>query len=180
MRYRSPIAITGMALALAACSGSAGGDAEAAGAATVDEAAVAEDGREGPIDYVKDIGLLEEGMDAQLNERLAAFHAETGHEVHIAVILSTDDTDIEQKAAEMVGERGIGAGGALILIAAADEAIAIVPATGAHEALTREFTDATESEMAAHFDAGEVSEGFDSAVDALTARLGGVERIAAR
>lgn len=177
MRYQGPIAVAGMALALAACSGDAGGDAEAAEAATVDAAA---DARDESIDYVKDIGLLEDGMDAELSERLAAFHEETGHEVHIAVILSTDDTDIEEKAAEMIAERGIGAGGALILIAAADEAIAIVPAPGADDVLTREFTDATESEMAAHFDAGEVSDGFNGAVDALTARFTGTERIAAR
>jgi uncharacterized membrane protein YgcG len=166
-----------MALALAACSGDAGGDAEATQTAAVDAAAEA---REESIDYVKDIGLLTDGMDAELSERLAAFHAETGHEVHIAVILTTDDTDIEQKATEMVVERGIGAGGALILIAAADEAIAIVPAPGAEQALTPEFIDATETEMAARFDAGEVSDGFNGAVDALTARLGGAERIAAR
>ncbi|MGJ8537385.1 MAG: TPM domain-containing protein [Parasphingopyxis sp.] len=157
-------------LALAACSSGEAGEAEA-GAAAEQSAAEAAELAE-PIDYVKDIGLLEDGFGETLNARLAAFHEETGHEIRIAVILTTDDQDIEEKAAEMIESNGMGDDGALILIAAADERIGIVPAPGAAAALDAEFTDATEAAMAARFDAGDVTDGFNGAVDAIIDRLG--------
>lgn len=170
MRKMGLIIAAGTALTLAACSGEVTGDADTAEAAT-DEAAAPEEAGTETIEYVKDIGLLEDGMGEELRARLAAFHEESGHEVHIAVILTTDDQDIEEKAAEMIAERGISDNGALILIAAADEHIGIVPAAGTSEALTREFTDATEAEMARRFDASEVADGFNGAVDAIIERL---------
>lgn len=170
MRKRGLGVAAGAVLALAACSSGEAGEAEAEAAAEQGAADAAESAE--PIQYVKDIGLLEDGFGETLNARLAAFHEESGHELRIAVILTTDDQDIEEKAAEMIESNGIGDDGALILIAAADEQIGIVPAPGAAAALDAEFTDATEAAMAARFDAGDVTEGFNGAVDAVIARLG--------
>lgn len=171
MRRLGLIAVATAALALAACSN---GEAGETTADTSTEETAAEEGAAGaaePIEYVKDIGLLEDGFGDALNERLAAFHAESGHELRIAVILTTDDQDIEEKAAEMIAANGISNDGALILIAAADEHIGIVPASGTADLLDAEFTDATETAMAAQFDAGDVTSGFNGAVDAIIARL---------
>jgi uncharacterized membrane protein YgcG len=171
MRRLGLIIAASTALTLAACSDSEAGEAEAgAEPPAVEDIAVA--GAAQPIHYVKDIGLLEDGFGEALSERLAAFHEESGHEVHIAVILTTDDQDIEEKAAEMIAERGISDNGALILIAAADEHIGIVPASGSADALDTEFTEATEAEMARQFDTGDVTQGFNGAVDAIIERLG--------
>lgn len=174
MRKLGLVISVSTALALAACSG---GDANE----TSGEAATSEEGSQDsaeaaarttePIEYVKDIGLLEDGFGDTLNARLAAFHEESGHEVHIAVILTTDDQDIEEKAADMIAERGISDNGALILIAAADEHIGIVPASGTAATLDAEFTDATEAAMATKFDDGDVTDGFNGAVDAIIERL---------
>ena len=159
----------GAALALAGCNDT--------GEAIADETVATEDTASGdaqsaePIEYVKDIGLLEDGFGDTLNARLAAFHEESGHEVHMAVILTTDGQDIEDKAAEMIAERNISDNGALILIAAADEHIGIVPASGSANTLDSAFTDATEAAMAAQFDAGNINAGFNEAVDAIIARL---------
>lgn len=165
MRRTSLIMAATAMVALAGCGGGVSADADVAEAATTEEASLES------IEYVKDIGLLEDGFGDELNARLAEFHGQTGHELHIAVILTTDDQDIEEKAAEMIGERGVSENGALILIAAADENIGIVPAAGAADALDSEFTTATETEMARQFDAGEVTGGFNGAVDAIIERL---------
>ncbi|MEM8697379.1 MAG: TPM domain-containing protein [Pseudomonadota bacterium] len=168
MRRLGFIMVAGAAMALAACN-SGEGESGAAEAATPEEGAEADAAE--PVEYVKDIGLLEDGMGEELTARLAAFHGESGHDVHIAVILTTDNQDIEERAAEMIGERGISANGALILIAAADENIGIVPAPGVADAMPRDFTDATEAEMARNFDAGDITDGFNGAVDAIIERL---------
>ena len=169
MKRLGLILSAGAALALGACSDS--GDAVADDIAAPDEAAEDAGQQAEPIEYVKDIGLLEDGFGDTLNARLAAFHEESGHEVHMAVILTTDGQDIEDKAAEMIAERNISDNGALILIAAADENIGIVPASGTANALDSAFTDATEAAMAAQFDAGNINDGFNEAVDAIIARL---------
>lgn len=166
MRKLGLIATMGTAFALAGCSNDETVEISTEESADEDSASPAE-----PIDYVKDIGLLEDGFGETLNARLAAFHEESGHEIRIAVILTTDDQDIEEKAAEMIVSNGISDNGALILIAAADEHIGIVPASGTAAALDAEFTDATEAAMAAKFDSGAITDGFNGAVDAIIARL---------
>jgi uncharacterized membrane protein YgcG len=170
MRKLGLVATMGTAFALAGCSN--GEEAsETPTEAAADEDAENASEQSGPIEYVKDIGLLEDGFGETLNARLAAFHEESGHEIRIAVILTTDDQDIEEKAAEMIVSNGISDNGALILIAAADEHIGIVPASGTAAALDAEFTDATEAAMAAKFDAGAITDGFNGAVDAIITRL---------
>jgi len=170
MRRLGLIVSAGAAIALVACGSSEADEANAEAPAAEEGAASSAEPAE-PIEYVKDIGLLEDGFGDTLNARLAAFHEESGHEIRIAVILTTDDQDIEEKAAEMIASNGISDNGALILIAAADEHVGIVPASGAAAALDDAFTDAAEAAMAAKFDAGDVTDGFNGAVDAIIERL---------
>lgn len=165
MRYIFPIVLA--ASLLAGCSVTDTGEAD-----TAEPADETQQPTES-IDYIQDIGLIDDALREDLHTRLSGFHGESGHEIHIAVILTTDNQDIEERAAAVLAERGIGEDGALILIALADETIAIVPASGTVETLTTEFTDATEAEMAEQFDARQIAEGLNGALDAIMERLDG-------
>ncbi|WP_299321497.1 TPM domain-containing protein [Parasphingopyxis sp.] len=165
-------AIIAASLALVGCGAPDSGDAPE-DAATEDAATEAPDFEPNPGGYIQDIGLIEGEMNTELSERLIGFHRESGHEIHIAVILTTDGEDVTERAAAMIGDRGISENGALILIALADETIGIAPAPGAAEALPPDFVDTVEAEMGRRFDAREIREGLNGALDALFARLDG-------
>lgn len=164
MRAVAPMVALGMALA--ACGTPDSDEARA------EEAVEAPAFTPNPLGYIRDLGLIDGDLNAALSERLEDFHRETGHEIHIAVILTTDEQDVAEHAAEMIGTRNIGEDGALILVALADENIAIVPAAGIADRLPPDFVDGIEAEMAARFDRREIREGLTGAVDALTERLG--------
>lgn len=165
---RMTIAMMAAGLALAGCGPAAGSDDTAD-----DIAAAAPAFAPNPGGYIQDIGLIDEDMNAELSEKLIDFHRDRGHEIHIAVILTTDGQDVTERAAEMIGDRNIGENGALILIALADENIGIAPAPGVADALPPDFLDTVEAEMGRRFDAREIRDGLNGAVDALIERLGG-------
>ncbi len=122
-------------------------------------------------DYVSDIGLFDEELTAEITGRLQALHRDSGHEVHIETMLTLDDRPIEEVAAEMVTERGIGENGALLLVVLADEALILQPATpdGAFTASLREEAEAA---MRGGLDGNNVPQGTRRTLEILEERLG--------
>lgn len=156
-----PASAIGLALALSACSG------EAATAETDEAAGEGADAAEHDASgYAEDAtdGLIDAALIANLNEKLAGFHADSGRDIHIIAAMSTDGRDIEEVAEEMRAERSADA---LIYVAGADQALAIVG-----EGLDEAFTTDAEVAMIAHFEEDELAEGLNSGADALIARLG--------
>ncbi|QLC25951.1 hypothetical protein HFP57_13570 [Parasphingopyxis algicola] len=163
-----PAGTIAVALALTACSGEAATqneDDEAAAAATEDTAAddAAAHDASGYAEDETD-GLVDAALIATLNEKLAAFHADSGQDVHIILGMTTDGADIETIAEERRTEREADA---LIYVAGADQALAVVG-----EGLDEAFTGDTEVAMIAHFEENELAEGLNAGADALIARLG--------
>jgi len=165
-----PAGAIGLALSLSACSGEAA-TAQSGDAAEAAEDTAPEEMAEAVIDhdaatYAEDAtgGLVDAGLIASLNEKLASFHADSGHDIHIIAGMSTEGRDIEEVAEEMRAERSADA---LIYVAGADQALAIVG-----EGLDEAFTTDAEVAMIAHFEEDELAEGLNSGADALIARLG--------
>lgn len=165
-----PASAIGLALALSACSGEAATaqSDEAADDVTADgtpEEAI-EDAAADHAGYAEDEtgGLIDAGLIASLNEKLASFHTDNGHDIHIIAAMSTEGRDAEEVAEEMRVERGADA---LIYVAGADQALAIVG-----EGLDEAFTTDAEVAMIAHFEENELAEGLNSGADALIARFG--------
>lgn len=162
-----PATAIGLALALSACSGEA---ATSEDDAATEEAAsdTAEDTAAEHVasGYAEDAtgGLIDAALIASLNEKLASYHGESGHDIHIIAAMSTEGRDVEEVAEEMRVERGADA---LIYVAGADQALAIVG-----EGLDEAFTSTAEVAMIAHFEEDELAEGLNSGADALIARLG--------
>jgi uncharacterized membrane protein YgcG len=161
-----PASAIGLALTLSACSGEAATtETDEATEESVGETAdaAAEHDASG---YAEDEtgGLIDAGLIASLNEKLAGFHADSGRDIHIIAAMTTDGRDIEDVAEEMRAERSADA---LIYVAGADQALAIVG-----EGLDEAFTTDAEVAMIAHFEEDELAEGLNSGADALIARLG--------
>lgn len=125
-----------------------------------------------PEAYVTDIGLFDEALNAEVRERLVALHGETGREIHIVTMLTTDERPIGEVAAEMIGERNIGESGALILIALADEQLILQPAPGA-EAFDASLRQAVERALIDGLDGNDVPSGMAAALDLLDEGLAG-------
>lgn len=170
-----PASAIGLALALSACSGDAAtaqsdeaADDVTAGGVTAGGAPeeAIEDAAADHAGYAEDAtgGLIDPGLIASLNEKLASFHADSGHDIHIIAAMSTEGRDAEEVAEEMRVERGADA---LIYVAGADQALAIVG-----EGLDEAFTTDAEVAMIAHFEENELAEGLNSGADALIARFG--------
>lgn len=159
----------GLALALTACSGEAGAQAEDT---DMEEAAdtAPDETPETAVDhdataYAEDDtgGQIGAEIVDPLNERLAAFHAESGRDVHVILAMTTEGRDIETVAEEARAEREADA---LIYVAGADQALAIVG-----DGLDDGFTGDTELAMIAHFEENRLVDGLNAGVDAVTARL---------
>lgn len=163
-----PAGAIALALALTACSGEAAtqnedGEEAAEATAETEEGAAAAHDASGYAEDETD-GLVDPALFAALNEKLAAFHADSGQDVHIILAMTTDGADIETVAEERRAERDADA---LIYVAGADQALAVVG-----EGLDEAFTGDTEVAMIAHFEENELAEGLNAGADALIARLG--------
>lgn len=157
-----PASAIGLALALSACSGEAATADEDATAETADDDAAPEHDTAGYAEDATD-GMVDAGVMTGLNEKLASFHSDSGHDIHVITAMTTDGRDIEEVAEEMRTERGADA---LIYVAGEDQALAIVG-----EGLDDAFTGDAELAMIAHFEENELAEGLNSGVDAIIARL---------
>lgn len=154
-------AAIGFALALAAYSGEAGAQAEEVAAeAPAESEAESHDGM-----YVEDETGGRVGADIvdPLRETLAAFHAESGRDVHLVLAMSTEGRNVEEVAEASREARDADA---LIYVAGADQALAIVGPD-----LDATFTGDTELAMIAHFEENELAEGLAMGVDAVIERL---------
>ncbi|MEM8697378.1 MAG: TPM domain-containing protein [Pseudomonadota bacterium] len=163
-----PAATIGLVLALTACSGEAATqESEETTAETADQAA-SEDAAPDheATNYAEDEtgGLIDAAIVAGLNEKLMAFHGNSGRDVHVVLGMTTDGRDVEEVAEEMRAEREADA---LIYVAGADQALAIVG-----EGLEEGFTSETELAMIAHFEEDELAEGLNAGADAVIAALG--------
>lgn len=148
-------------LALGACSGGGG---ETDGSETVAQPYA-------PETYIDDNALFDAALRGELGERLATLHAETGHEVRIATMLTLDGRPVEEAGQDYIAERGIGEGGALLLIAMADEELGLVPAPGAEDVLDPAFREEVETVTTRHFDDNDMPGGIRAALDAIETRL---------
>lgn len=124
-----------------------------------------------PSDYFEDrTGRMDSEIGDNAGERLAAFDADSGHDVHIVAVVSVDG-DISAEADRMFDQRGIDADGALILISAMDESISIVAGSEISGRLDDRFRTETIETMIERFDAGDFGGGINGAIDAIVDEL---------
>jgi uncharacterized membrane protein YgcG len=147
-----------LSLALAACGG--GDDAA--------EADTAEAEAHDPTGYASDLtgDLTDEiGPDGLggLNEQLAGHHSDSGNDVHILVVGSTNGEPVASAAAIA---RASGDSDALIYIAAGDQAIAVVG-----EGIDEAEGDAVAASMVEHFDSDDIGGGFTAGIDGTLAAM---------
>lgn len=151
------IGVAGFGLALAACSG-ASDTAE-----TAEENQAAEEAETAPESFVVDqTGELSEELGPEMltgvNERLAAHYSETGNNVQILIVDTTNGADIAETATAAMEEAG---SDAMIYIAGGDQAIGVV-GTGIDEAEAEGVVET----MVSAFDNGNFEAGFSDGIAA--------------
>ncbi|WP_299321500.1 hypothetical protein [Parasphingopyxis sp.] len=153
-------------IALTACSGEAGAQAEDTDMEAGDTATDEMPAEEEATTYAEDEtgGQINPDLVEALNGKLADFHAESGRTVHLILAMTTGERDVEALAE---AERAARDADALIYIAGADQALAIVGGD-----LDERFTTVTELTMVDHFEENRLAEGLNSGVDAVIAELG--------
>ncbi|WP_299321495.1 TPM domain-containing protein [Parasphingopyxis sp.] len=155
------IGAAGLSMALTACSGG-----EDVAEATEEEAAE-EEAVEAPEEFIIDqTGQLGDELGdtmAAVNTRLGEHFAETGDNVQILIVETTEGGDIGEAATTAMGDAG---SNAMIYIAAGDQRIGVVGTgidTGEGEQIAADMADAFDNE---DFDGG-----FMNAIDATAAAM---------
>ena len=154
--FTAIIGAAGLSMALAACS-----DGEEAAEAT-EETAEAEAEAEAVEEFIVDrtgqlAGELGATMDA-VNTRLAAYFAETGNNMQILIVDTTEGGDIGEAATAAMGEAG---SDAMIYVAAGDQRIGVVG-----EGIDAGEGEQIASDMAEAFDNEDFDAGFMNGIEA--------------
>ncbi|NNC73467.1 MAG: hypothetical protein HKN78_11420 [Sphingomonadaceae bacterium] len=162
--------LLGLTLTLAACAGASEDDAAGDDAATEETAAEdAEAGDAGEhahdqyaVDQTGEFSneVMEGGIDG-LNDRLAAHHAESAHDVHVQIVDTTGEVDADAAAQSV--HRGEDA---MILIAAGDQQIGVYG-----EGIDESEGEAISQAMVDAFDNDDFTGGIDAGISAASDAL---------
>lgn len=160
--FTAIIGAAGLSMALAACSGG-----EEAADATEETAEAEAEAVEAPDAFIVDqtgqlAGELGETM-AAVDTRLGEHFAETGHNVQILIVDTTEGGDIGEAATAAMGEAG---SDAMIYVAAGDQRIGVVG-----EGIDAGEGEQIASDMADAFDNEDFDGGFMNGIDATAAAM---------
>ncbi|MFA6458351.1 MAG: TPM domain-containing protein [Patescibacteria group bacterium] len=123
-------------------------------------------------------GTLANETVAELNSKLANYEMQTGTEIAVALIASTDGMPIEQYATQLGNEWGVGKAqvdnGALLVIAVDDRELFLATGSQLEGALTDiEARDIIDEVITPRFKNGDFDGGISAGVDAITAAIAG-------
>ena len=123
-------------------------------------------------------GTLATEMIAELNSKLANYESETGTEIAIAIVDSTDGMPIEQFATALGNEWGIGKSqidnGAILVVAKSDRELFLATGSQLEGALTDlEAAEIVDEIISPRFANGDFDDGIAAGVDGILAAVNG-------
>jgi uncharacterized protein len=130
-------------------------------------------------DFVTDTtGTLSKSIIVELNEKLANYEAETGTEIAVALVDSTDGEPIEMYATNLGNAWGVGKAntdnGAILVVAVADRELFLATGSQLEGAVTDiEAREIVDEVITPYFRNGDFDGGISAGVDAIFAAVNG-------